>query len=371
MKDIEKSIVERKDIQGLFDALKKRGYQISGPTLRDNAVIYDQISSIDELPIGWTDTQEKGNYRLTKGNKSSLFGYVVGPYSWKRFLYPPERKLMEVKREGTGFAVVKEEEAITKQAFVGVRPCELSAIAIQDKVLMEGPYADASYKRNRTNAFIVAVNCLRPGGTCFCSSMKTGPAATKGFDLAVTEMIEPKRHYFLVEVGSKEGSDVLKDVPNTAAGTEEIQTADKAIQKAAGKMGRSLDMKGIKELLDDGFDDGQWAAVAKRCLTCGNCTMVCPTCFCINVEDTTGLTGQQAQRFRKQDSCFTVEFSYIHGGSIRTSEMSRYRQWMMHKLAYWQDQFGLSGCVGCGRCITWCPVGIDITEEAGHYRKKG
>jgi sulfhydrogenase subunit beta (sulfur reductase) len=134
-------------------------------------------------------------------------------------------------------------------------------------------------------------------------------------------------------------------------------------------MGRTLDTEGLKDVLSRNFDSLHWEEIAKRCLSCGNCTMVCPTCFCASVEDSSDLTGQKAERVRKWDSCFSRDFSYIHGGQIRSSVMSRYRQWMTHKLGYWQDQFGSSGCVGCGRCITWCPVGIDITEEARALRK--
>ena len=132
---------------------------------------------------------------------------------------------------------------------------------------------------------------------------------------------------------------------------------------------RNIDTTGIKELLYQNFEHPRWDNVAGRCLTCANCTMVCPTCFCTTVEDVTDVTGDHAERWRRWDSCFTQSFSYIHGGSVRTSAKSRYRQWMTHKLASWIDQFGSSGCVGCGRCITWCPVGIDITEEVRAIRE--
>jgi formate hydrogenlyase subunit 6/NADH:ubiquinone oxidoreductase subunit I len=140
------------------------------------------------------------------------------------------------------------------------------------------------------------------------------------------------------------------------------------VANAAAQMGRVMDTSDIKELLYRNYEHPRWDNVAGRCLTCANCTNVCPTCFCTTVEDVTDLTGQQAERRRRWDSCFTMDFSYIHGGSIRASTKSRYRQWMTHKLATWIDQFGTSGCVGCGRCITWCPVGIDITEEVAAIR---
>jgi ferredoxin len=133
-------------------------------------------------------------------------------------------------------------------------------------------------------------------------------------------------------------------------------------------MGRALDTSDLKGLLYGNLEHPRWDEVSQRCLTCGNCTLVCPTCFCSTVEDVTDLSGTETERTRRWDSCFSLDHSYIHGGSVRDSGRARYRQWMTHKLATWFDQFGSSGCVGCGRCITWCPVGIDITEEVRAIR---
>jgi len=365
---IVKAVVERKDFQTLLDTLKAEGYTLLGPTVKNNTVIYDKIASTEDLPIGWIDHQENGSYRLTADDKKTLFGYVVGPHSWKKFLYPPIKKLWGAKRDGSSFKVDQNKEKPVKQAFIGVRSCELQAIAIQDKILVDGPEADVAYAQLRSNTFIVAVNCVRTGGTCFCAPMGTGPKAKSDFDLALTEIISSDRHYFLVEVGSEAGAKVLQSVRHQAANDGEIETAESAIARTAEHMDRQIETNGLKEILYRNFDHPNWAAIAKRCLSCGNCTMVCPTCFCTSVEDTTDLSGQTAERWRKWDSCFTVDFSYIHGGSIRNSGSSRYRQWMTHKLGYWQDQFGVFGCVGCGRCITWCPVGIDLTEEARVFR---
>lgn len=364
-----KTVVERKDLQGLFDSLRKAGYGLYGPTLGGNAIVYDRISSADDLPAGWMDTQNNGTYRLSKDQAGALFGYTVGPTSWKKFLYPPEKSLYEVQKDDRRFKVVPSEEKAEKRAFIGVRPCELAAIAIHDKVLTGGPYADKAYEEKRKNLFIVAVNCTRAGGTCFCASMKTGPTATTGYDLALTEVIEGGRHYFVVSVGSDAGAKVIGGLGYAAAGQAELEAAGRAEAAAAAQMGRQLNTDDLPAVLNRNFDAPHWSTVAKRCLTCGNCTMVCPTCFCMNVEDTTDLDGGRAGRSRRWDSCFKVEFSYIHGGSIRTSTQARYRQWLMHKLAYWPDQFGTFGCVGCGRCITWCPVGIDLTEEARLVRE--
>ncbi len=250
-----------------------------------------------------------------------------------------------------------------------MRACDLHAIAIQDKVFLDGPFVDPGYKARRESLFIVAVNCGQAGGTCFCASMNTGPKATSGYDLALTELLQDGRHRFLVEVGTVRGAEVLSAVPHQSAADADRQQAERVLDETTRHMGRRLDTRGIKELLYRNYEHPGWDAVAERCLTCANCTMVCPTCFCTTVEDVTDLTGGHAERWRRWDSCFTVDFSYIHGGSVRATPRSRYRQWMTHKLATWIDQFGVSGCVGCGRCITWCPVGIDITVEAASIRE--
>ena len=249
-----------------------------------------------------------------------------------------------------------------------MRACELRAIAIQDQVFLAGQYLDKSYKIRRDRAFIIAVNCSQAGGTCFCVSMDAGPKVEAGFDLALTELIEQGRHLFVIEVGSIAGAGLVRDLPRRPATEAEIAGAERVVARTRGQMGRILETNGLKELLQANPNHPRWDEVAERCLTCGNCTNVCPTCFCTTIDDTTDLSGATAERVRRWDSCFTLGFSYINGGSVRISARSRYRQWMTHKLAHWIDQFGTSGCVGCGRCITWCPVGIDITEEAEAIR---
>lgn len=358
-----KVVVNRQHLQQLLDALTKRGYRVVGPIVRDRAIVYEELESVSDLPEGWTDEQDGGTYRLRKRNDKSLFSHVVGPQSWKRFLLQAEIRLWRAKRGRRGFQVIEESREAPRYAFVGVRSCDLHAIATQDRIFVRGEYVDQSYKSRREKAFVVATNCTRAGGTCFCVSMNTGPKATSGFDLALTEVLSSGSHFFLVEVGSQRGAEVLLEVPHREAHEEEIGIAESAIKKCSQQMGRSMHTAGIKDLLYRNYEHPRWDDVAGRCLTCGNCTYVCPTCFCTTVEDFTDLSGGQAERRRRMDVCFTMDFSYIHGGSIRSSSKSRYRQWMTHKLATWIDQFGVSGCVGCGRCITWCPVGIDITEE--------
>jgi formate hydrogenlyase subunit 6/NADH:ubiquinone oxidoreductase subunit I len=361
--------VEYAGLRELFGVLRANGYRLIGPQLREGAIVYDELASIDDLPAGWTDEQEGGTYRLRKREDGALFGYAVGPHSWKKFLFPPVMRQWQAQRKGTSIQFNTEQEKSPRYAFIGVRSCELHAIAVQDKVFMDGKFVDQVYTERRKNAFILALNCSQAGGTCFCVSMKTGPKAQAGFDLGLTEIIENQHHYFVVEVGTEAGAQVLAQISHRQATEQDQMVADQVVQRTAQQMGRVMDTDEIKELLYRNYEHPRWDDVASRCLSCANCTMVCPTCFCSTVEEVTDVTGEHAERWRRWDSCFHVNFSYVAGGSIRPSTKSRYRQWMTHKLATWIDQFGTSGCVGCGRCITWCPVAIDITEEVRAIRE--
>ncbi len=367
-------IINCSHLELLLEALKKEGYSIIGPTRSGTAIVLDKIHSMADLPVNLRDEQRPASYRLTQRNDQAYFGYASGPQSWKNFLFPPVLSMMKARREGKSFKLENGEDRggvsgngkdSPMLAFFGVHACDLHALRIHDKVLSEGPYADQYYKMVREKLFVVAVNCTEAGGTCFCASMGTGPRVTEGFDIALTERINGSVHEFIVETGSDRGARMLKGIPNRPIEKPGAIDLEKMMEQARSRMGRKLETNGLKEKLQENFEHRRWDEVAKRCLACANCTMVCPTCFCSTVEDVTDLSGGNAERIRKWDSCFTLEFSYIHGGSIRPSIRSRYRQWLTHKLSSWIDQFGTSGCVGCGRCITWCPVGIDITEEAG------
>ena len=353
-------------LDALVAALAGRGYSVLGPTVQNGAIVHDELGNAAALPTGWTEIQDGGAYKLERRDDEARFGFASGPTSWKGQLFPSKIRLWQATQRGDGLDVVEEPLDSRKLAFLGVRACDLAAIAIQDRVLLGGRYSDRDYAARREGVFLVAVNCHEPGGTCFCASMGSGPVARNGYDIVLTELLDGV-HRFLAEAGSEKGEELLAELGGVEATESDLQVATAQGEQAAARMGRTLDTEGIRDLLHDNLEHPRWDEVAERCLTCGNCTLVCPTCFCTAVEDANELTGE-AVRSRVWDSCYSVDYSYIHGGAIRQSPRARYRQWLTHKLGTWHDQFDSSGCVGCGRCITWCPVGIDITEEVAAIR---
>jgi len=362
------AVIDRAGLDTLIGALRLRGYTVIGPQVRSGAIVYGEIESAADLPAGLEDVQEGGTYRLREREDGALFAHTAGHDSVKRFLFPPVLSVWRARRAADGTLAVEPPPPPPRYAFLGVRSCDLHAVAIQDRVFIGDRHVDADYEARRRDAFFVAVNCARAGGTCFCTSMGTGPHVTAGFDLALTELLDEGGHRFLVEAGGERGREVLAELPSRTAEPDERRAGAEQTERTAASMGRSLETDGIRELLPANAEHPRWDDVAERCLSCGNCTLVCPTCFCSTAEDVSDLAGEEATHTRQWDSCFTLGHSYMHGGEVRHSTRSRYRQWMTHKLSTWIDQFGSSGCVGCGRCITWCPVAIDITEEVAAIR---
>lgn len=354
----------REQLQQLLDVVSELGYTVIGPRVDQAAIVYGPIRSIAELPVGITDQQSPGHYRLISQHDdpehaNKLFDYVVGPHAWKKFLFPPVLPLLRSKKTSEGWQCVEIPDTTQKIACLGVRACELAAIGIQDRVFMEGEYCDPAYASRRSGLLLIAVNCTRAAATCFCTSMGTGPEVTQGYDLALTEL----PNGFTITAGSSIGKSILQRLAGRPATPSELEQAADLRQNAVLQISRHIDSDDVHDKLLARLEHPQWDDVAQRCLSCANCTLVCPTCFCHSVEEVNDLVDESVIRERHWDSCFNFDFSHMSGGAARPQIRSRYRQWLTHKLATWIDQFGTSGCVGCGRCITWCPVGIDLTQE--------
>ena len=359
-------LLKHQNFDRFLQVFKDRGFQTIGPIVRDNAIVYDEIDSCSELPIGTTDSQSPGEYRLKHRPDKAFFGYTVSPFSWKKFLDPPRQKLFSVQRKG--LVVQEEPDNENPMALIGVKACELAAIRIQDRIFMEGAFVNPIYKKRRDACLIVGVHCYEAGKSCFCASMGSGPNFQEGCDLLLTEFVEEA--YFAVEASSEKGNEFIKHLDLDKAPEDVGWKIKDQLKQTANQISRELNSESARKVLKDNPESLVWDEVADQCLSCANCTLACPTCFCSTVEDTVDLTGEHAERWKTWDSCFTLNFSFVHGGAVRQTTRSRYRQWLTHKLSNWYEQFGTSGCVGCGRCITWCPVGIDFTEIIPLFEKK-
>jgi sulfhydrogenase subunit beta (sulfur reductase) len=350
----------RRDFSRLLNVLRAMGYRCVGPVVRDGAITYEALTDIGELPAGINDDQQPGRYRLTTTDSPRLFEWANGPQALKPWLFSSRECLWTVQRAPDGsLSFTEQVPQAEPTAVIGVRACDLAALALQDRHFLAEGAVDAGYEARRRQLLLVAVNCTRPARTCFCVSTGDGPAARDGYDLVLDELDEG----YLVAAGSVTGKRVIARLPVLPATAAQRRAALQATERAAAGQARALPGRNLQDLLFDNLAHPRWEDVAGRCLSCGNCTSVCPTCFCYREADQPALDARRSSHLREWDSCFSQGHSYIHDVTIRSDTRLRYRQWLTHKLGGWHEQYGRSGCVGCGRCITWCPTGIDITAE--------
>lgn len=356
------------ELQQLFSILQQECDELYGPKEKDGAICMEKLGDFADLPRGLGDTQEAGSYRLTQTRRQSFFDYTVGPHSVKNILHPSQRKLWQANRDEEGVLSFKEEiPRKQKIGFFGIRSCDTEALKILDKVFLHSGYKDLHYENLRKDLVLITATCSQPGAVCFCTSMGHGPKPLD-FDINITEVCSDKSHYFVAETGTEFGQTALARIDASPADKSAIVESEQVYKRSCKAITKSLNTENLPAFLAANPEHPHWDRVADKCLSCANCTMVCPTCFCTSTADVNDLEGDHSERWLHWDSCFTGDFSYIHGGSVRKTTKSRYRQWLTHKLSSWQTQFDSSGCVGCGRCVAWCPVGIDLTEEVKSLR---
>ncbi|WP_062202865.1 4Fe-4S dicluster domain-containing protein [Demequina salsinemoris] len=368
-------ILQASGLDALIEELRSRGFRVVGPTLRGDAIVTGEIRAASDLPRGKGDSQDAKTYRVRSRGDDAYFGFAAPAQSSKPVFFPAEEVVWRGHRDHDDdghFTVERDTPDGAPIALLGVRSCDLRAVQIHDRVLAGRSHVDAHYVGRRDGAFVVAVACSDPAASCFCASMGTGPrpattdpeTGASSYDLLLTEILGEDDHHFVMEIGTDAGREVADEIGASMGHPADRDDAVAVTDAAAARQTRAIDTTIVHDVLRASAESPRWEDVASRCLACTNCTLVCPTCFCTTVQDVSDLTGDSAERHRVWDSCFSESFSYIHGGPTRESTKARYRQWITHKLSSWEDQFGMLGCVGCGRCITWCPAGIDITEEA-------
>lgn len=347
------------NLQGLFDALTAQGFKCIGPQVRDASIVYAALDDIKKLPWGVKDEHQLGECQLIKGDPQFAFAWTNGLSSIKTFLFKPQETVWRVQRDESGHLKFEPVVEVEPLALIGVRPCDVAAMSIQDKVFLDGKYVDDRYQARRKALFTVVMNCSSSSANCFCVSAGYSPKADKGFDLGMTELVDG----FVLEAGSASGIKIIEQLCLPSATDVQIEQAQSAINHAKEMQQRTIPNQQIlaKQKMRDN-DDPAWDDVAKQCISCGSCTQVCPTCFCHREMDLPLMEGEGNEHIRSWDSCFSDEHGYTQGHSFRQDTKSHYQQWLNHKFIYWQEQFGSSGCVGCGRCMTWCPAKIDITE---------
>ena len=195
------AVIDAAGLQRLVSTLIDRGYRVVGPTLSDNAIVLAELTSADDLPRGWGVDVGPGHYRLRRRDDDALFGHSAGPQSWKQFLHPPRQKLWSSRRRR------RDPKRLPRYAFIGVRACDLAAIAMLNGVLGDGAHPDEGFVGRLRRIFVVAVNCTEPGGLCFCASMGTGPAVGPGLRPRAHRAHRRRRPPYLVDVGTDDGAD--------------------------------------------------------------------------------------------------------------------------------------------------------------------
>jgi len=357
-------LLPRSQFDTLIDTLASMGAQCLGPTVQDGTIVYAPISSSSAFPRGIHDQQSPGSYKLISDDSTRWFAWANGPQALKPLLFAPEEILWRVKRDKSGeleFESQVPEPVLT--AVIGVRACDLAALALQNKHFLAGIEPDPAYATRYQQLIVIAVNCTHPAATCFCHATGDGPIASQDYDLLLDELEEG----FAVIIGSIKGKEIIEQLSLQPLTESQLIAIDTAHTAARQQLTRELPNTDIPELLFNQQESGHWQRIGERCLSCGNCTAVCPTCFCHHTIEQPALDGTHSARLRQWNSCFSQRHSYIHGITLRQETHLRYRQWLTHKFASWVQQYGRSGCVGCGRCISWCPVGIDITEELQRF----
>lgn len=336
-------LVSKKTFFSWLDSLRGR-FSLIGPVKADGLTEFRQINSSDELNMGYHSTM------LSPG---------------KAYLYRPREELFSFSF-GNSIEIREAPADAEQRILVGVHSCDTNAILYLDRVFL-GQFRDPIYEARRNNTMIISLNCERVTGNCFCPSVGAGPflKSVNGYDMLLTDFGDD----YLVELKSERARGLFNVDDIKKSGAEEFKVKEEKERAALQKFTKTINMDGLDSVLRKGSEHPVWRTTAEElCLSCTNCVMVCPTCFCYDVVDEIAVDKKTVRRYRQWDACQDAKFAEVHGGNFRARRSARLRQFVTHKLGQ-TFQFGVFGTVGCGRCITWCPTGIDLTEMAKEVQK--
>jgi len=330
-------VIKKVEIMGLLNLLSD--FEIFGPTTEDDTLTYQKLNG-EKLSLDFSNS--------TKPPKSVFF--------------PQTEKMLEFEREGKQFTGVKEPERSGKPIILfGIRPCDASSITVLDK-LFSWDYIDPYYVDKRERATLISFSCTNPQmpqKNCFCTSVDGSPNSKKGTDMLWTDIGDSYYVESLSDKGKKimeTGKEFFKDASN-----DEKNAAQDVQKKAEDSMVRKLKKDGIGKALESNFDSKYWDQFSQRCLGCGVCTLLCPTCHCFDINDI--ISKGKGWRERTWDSCQNCYYTiHASGHNPRPARKHRQRNRIYHKFLYMNKNLDVLGCVGCGRCISGCPVNIDIIE---------
>jgi len=341
---MENKIIEKQNMAPFVDNLINAEAEVIGPKRKDGKYAFDKLIETGELCLDYDTT-------------------LLPP---KMYLFPPKETLIkfELGKEPEVEPVAEAKPLI----LFGVHPYDIKAIELLD-VAFSTTNPDINYLSRREKAVIIGVDCLNPNPNAFCPSLGTATAET-GFDLMLTDIGDS----YVVAIGSSKGEQLLTKYAETREASQaELAQRNSERQKALARYKVTLNIspEELPQLLDKSWDSPWWKEKSEKCLSCGSCIVVCPTCFCFDVQDDIALNLKEGERYRQWDGCMLADFAAVAGGgNFRGDKESRFRHRMYRKGKYIWERYGKLGCVGCGRCASACLAEIASPAETFNRLKE-
>jgi ferredoxin len=278
----------------------------------------------------------------------------------KALFFPPVEEMFRFRKGEEGYEIEELVPDKGQQIIFGIRPCDSRALKTID-MLFADTYKDPYYLRRRENSLLIGLGCNEPCDTCFCASLDISPGESEDVDMLCTDVGDN----LLIEAISEKGSNLLSGMNGLSdAGSEEESKAKELRKLAKERIAREINLSGLHEKMRSNFENREyWEKVSKKCMACGICTYVCPTCHCFDINDEN--RKREGKRVRSWDSCKFPLFTRMPMENPRHEKWRRMRQRYHHKFEYYPMNFGAIACTGCGRCIRECPVNVDVTEIIG------